>query len=125
MGTKKRVFVSFAIEDKSLRTMLRGQSRLGDCPIEYTDFSVKEPWDSSWKTNCRTRIRGCDAVIALLTDNVKNADGARWEIKCAVDEGVPLLGVYANSDRYKPPELVGAPVITWTWSGISNWIEKL
>src|SRR4051812_2547492 len=107
MASTKRIFVGFAVEDKKYRDLLRGQSKLGDCPIDYTDFSVKQPWDSSWKTLCRSRIKGCDGVIALLSNNVKNADGARWEIKCAVEEGVPLLGVYIKDDRYKPPEMDG------------------
>ena len=126
MATTKRVFVGFAVEDKKYRDLLRGQSKLGDCPIDYTDFSVKEPWDSSWKTKCRQRIKGCDGVIALLSKNVKNADGARWEIKCAVEEGVPILGVHIfKDDAYVPTELSGKKVISWTWDGIGNWIKKL
>lgn len=125
MASTKRIFVSFAIEDRSSRDLMRGQSRLGGSPIEYTDYSVKQPWDSSWKTQCRSRIKGCDGVIALLSNNVRNADGARWEIQCAVDEGIPVLGVHIGSDRYVPTELAGKRVITWTWDGIANWINRL
>ena len=120
------MFVGFAVEDRDARDLLRGQSKLGDCPIEYTDFSVKEPWSSSWKTKCRQRIKGCDGVIALLSRNVRNADGARWEIKCAIEEGVPILGVHVHkSDSYKPPELNGKRAISWTWNGIANFVEGL
>ncbi len=87
MATKKRIFVGFAVEDKRCRDLLRGQARLGGCPIEYTDMSAKQAWDSAWKTRCRTRIKGCDGFVALLSKNVRTADGARWEIKCAVEEG--------------------------------------
>ncbi len=126
MAPTMRIFVGFAVEDKNYRDLLRGQSRLGDCPIDYTDFSVKEPWDSAWKTKCRQRIKGCDGVIALLSTNVKNADGARWEIKCAVDEAVPILGVHIfKDDAYVPSELSGEKVISWTWDGIGNWIKQL
>lgn len=126
MASKKRIFVGFAIEDQKYRDMLRGQSSLGGCPIEYTDFSVKQPWDSAWKTNCRTRIRGCDGVIAMLSKNTRSADGARWEIQCAVEEGVPLLGVHIHQDDdYKPHEIAGKKVIRWTWDGIGNWIKAL
>ncbi len=108
------------------RDLLRGQSKLGGCPIDYTDFSVKEPWDSAWKTKCRQRIKGCDGVIALLSTDVKNADGARWEIKCAVDEAVPILGVHIfKDDTYVPSELSRRKVIGWTWDGIGNWIKQL
>ena len=121
----KRVFVAFAMEDAWARQLLRGQSRLGSCPISYTDFSVKTPWVSSWKTRCRTRIRGCDGVIALLSSNTRQAQGARWEIRCAQEEGIPLLGVYIGSDRYKPPEITGRRVIRWTWQGIGNFVARI
>jgi len=122
----KRIFIGFAVEDKQYRDLLRGQSKLGDCPIEYTDYSVKEPWSSAWKTECRKRIKGCTGVIALISKNTKNADGARWEIQCAVEEGVPVLGVHIfKDDDDVPPELAGKTVIRWTWPGIGNWINKL
>lgn len=122
----KRIFISFAIEDETYRNLLRGQSRLGDCPIAYTDYSVKKPWDSSWKTECRQRIKGCVGVIALLSKNTKDADGARWEMTCAIDENIPILGVHIfQDDDYIPPELTGKKVIRWTWDGIANWVNKL
>lgn len=124
MATTKRIFIGFAVEDKQYRDLLRGQSKLGDSPIDYTDMSVKQPWDSSWKTKCRQRIKGCDGFIALLSKNVRNADGARWEIKCAMDEGVPLLHIFREDD-YTPSEIQGRRVIRWTWDGIGNWIKKL
>lgn len=126
MASTKRVFVGFAVEDKQYRDLLRGQSKLGDCPIDYTDFSVKEPWSNSWKTKCRARIKGCDGMIALLSKNVKDADGARWEIRCAIEESVPILGVHIfKVDAYIPPELSGKQVIPWTWDGIGNWVKTL
>ncbi|MBS1844262.1 MAG: hypothetical protein JST53_07575 [Actinobacteria bacterium] len=125
MAGKKRIFVGFAIEDQAARNLMRGQSRLGHSPIEYTDFSVKEPWSAGWKTKCRSRLRQCDGMIALLSNNTRNAQGARWEIKAAIEEGIPVLGVFAGADRYKPPEIAGKPVVTWTWAGIGNWIDRL
>jgi len=126
MTAKRRIFVGFAIEDEKYRNLLRGQSRLGDSPIEYTDYSVKESWSSSWKTNCRQRIRSCDGFIGLLSSNTRNAEGARWEIKCAVEEDVPVLGVYClREDTYTPTEIVGQKLIYWTWDGIANFINKL
>lgn len=59
----KRIFISFAIEDKKLRDILKGQAKNEKCPFGFVDMSVKQPWDSQWKTNCRSRIKGCDGVI--------------------------------------------------------------
>lgn len=89
-------------------------------------MSAKEPWDSSWKTNCRTRIKGCDGVIALLSSNSLDSDGEKWEITCAKDEDVPLLGVYIHSnDSSYLSEMNGEKKIKWTWDGIADFIDGL
>ena len=126
MADDKRIFIAFAVEDKSYRDLLRGQSKLGDSPIEYVDMSAKEPWSDSWKTRCRTRIKGCDGVIALLSSNSLSADGQKWEIKCAKDEDVDLIGVYIHSDDSSyPSEMNGVKKIKWTWDGIADFINGL
>ena len=123
---KKRVFVSFAVEDKRYRDLLRGQSRLNRSPIEFIDFSVKTPWTNAWKTQCRQRIKGCDGMVALLSRSTRNAAGARWEIECAVEEGIPVLGVHVHQgDRYVPPEIGRNQTISWTWDGVANFINRL
>ncbi len=123
----KRVFISFAIEDKDARTMLVGQARNANSPFEFVDMSVKAPWDNAWKTRCRARIKGCDAVIALISKKTRAADGARWEMKCAKEEGKPMLGVHIHADDKGaiPPELTGYKVIEWSWPGIASFLNKI
>jgi hypothetical protein len=65
------------------------------------------------------------ARLALLSKNVMKADGARWEIKRAVEENIPVLGVLIHGDEDKPQETQGKRVIRWTWDGIGNWINHL
>lgn len=124
MAKNNRIFVSFAIEDVFYRNGLVNQAKDERSPFEFTDMSVKEPWEDSWKTRCRTKIRGCDGVIALIGPNTKNATGARWEIKCAADEKIPMIAVHIHKDssrRYMPPELVGHEVIDWSWEGMTQF----
>ncbi|BAW84636.1 Uncharacterised protein [Streptococcus pneumoniae] len=124
----KRIFISFAIEDENLRDLLRGQSRNTNSPFEFVDMSVKQPWDSQWKTKCRTRIRGCDGMISIITRNTKNADGQIWEMNCAKDEGIPLLAIYGNNSHIGatiPNECGYLPVVDWNWEKISAWIKQL
>jgi hypothetical protein len=64
-------------------------------------------------------------VVALLSSNTRLALGERWEIRCAREEGIPIIGVYVGADRYKPPEIAGKRVITWTWNGIGNFVNRL
>lgn len=65
MPKNNRIFISFAVEDKTYRDFLLGQARNEKSPFEFVDMSVKNPWDSAWKTSCRTKIKGCDGMIAL------------------------------------------------------------
>ena len=125
--TTKRIFISFAIEDSQYRDLLKGQSLNTDSPFTYTDLSAKKAWDSMWKTNCRTRIKGCDGVIALISKNTRNADGAKWEMECANDEGIRMIGVHIHKDDkvQVPAELSGNKVVSWTWDAIKNFINSL
>lgn len=123
----KRIFISFAIEDATFRDFLVGQAKNDNSPFEFVDMSVKEPWDNSWKTRCRTRIKGCDGMIALLSKNTSKADGAIWEMKCAVDEGVAILPVHIYKDNkgVVPSVLAGTPDIEWGWPAIRAFIDSL
>ena len=63
-------------------------------------MSVKDPYDTEWKQRVRTRIRRSDGVIALVSSSTPKAARQLWEIKCARDEGKPLLG---SLDRGRVP----------------------
>lgn len=127
MARAHRIFISFAVEDAKYRDMLKGQAHNERSPFEFVDMSVKEPWDTQWKTRCRSKIKGCDGVIALLSKKTWDAEGARWEMKCAVEEGIPIIGVYIHKDDKGaiPPELKGKKVIEWTWAGIKQFLDSL
>lgn len=121
-----RIFVSFAIEDESTKILFTGQAKHDKVPYEFTDMSVKKPWDSQWKTNCRSRIKGCDGVIVLITKHLKNADGALWEINCAIEEQIPIIGVYMKDASLSdvPIDLNGVKKINWTWDEIASFVNS-
>ena len=123
----KTIFISFAIEDKFARDNLVYQSQQNKTPFSFTDMSVKQPWDSAWKTKCRARIQTCDGVIAFVSNNTYNAEGARWEIECAYDEGIPVYPVYIHDEGVSriPAELSGKRIYHWTWPNISGFINGL
>ena len=127
MSKKYRMFISFAVpEDTYARDFLVGQARNAKTPFEFVDMSVKEPWSEEWKNRCRTKIKGCDGFIGLLSKNTLAASGARWEINCAKEEGIPILVVHIQKDdKSIPPEMVGQKVIEWSWQGISDFLDSL
>lgn len=123
-----RVFISFAAEDQVYRDFLVGQARNEKSPFEFTDMSVKEPWSEKWKTNCRTKIKGCDAMITLVSKKTPKADGQLWEINCAKEERVPVRGIYVSEDQKPttlPAEFQGVRVVNWTWDNIKNFLNSL
>lgn len=123
MADKKVIFVAFAIEDKTQRDFLRGQSLNTKSPFEYVDMSVKEPYDSEWKERVRTRIRRSDGVIALVSKNSLSSSGEKWEIKSAQEEKKPLRGVWAYSDDRT--KIDGVNTVVWTWDNIKAFIDSL
>ena len=123
----KNIFISFAIEDKFARDHLVHQEEQARVPFSFADMSAREAWDNSWKTRCRERIKQCDGVVALLSPRTRLADGAKWEMQCAIEEGIPIMGVHIHKDNKGqiPSELDGEKVIEWTWDGIKRFIDGL
>lgn len=125
---KRRIFVSFAIEDRNLRDLLVGQAKNVQSPFKFVDLSVKRPWDSAWKSRCRTRIKGCAGVLVIVTRDTMKADGQLWEINCAREEEIPRRAIWGRQEdrpRRLPSELNGMRIVNWTWDNISNWINSL
>ncbi len=130
MAEKNRIFISFAIEDARCRDLLKGQAKNDKSPFEFVDMSVKEPWDEQWKTRCRTKIKGCDGMIALVSKKTANADGALWEVKCGKEEleTSRIRGIYVDSNNKPsslPAEFAGIRVVEWTWPNIKSFLDSL
>ncbi len=126
--SKKKVFISFAVEDRDIRDLMAGQSRNNKTPFEFVDRSVKIPYENAWKTQCRERIMACHGVIVLVSENIYKAEGLHWEIKCAKEEGIPVRAIYArkNSHGCKIPDVLkGHHVYKWTWDNINNFVNEL
>lgn len=126
MADTKVVFIAFAKEDETTRNLFTGQRVHPDTPFEFVDMSVKEPYESEWRKRVQTRIRRIDGVIALISSSTPKATGQLFEIKCAVEEEKPLLGIWIEDGyRTKPTEMGSASCVTWTWDNVANFIDSL
>jgi hypothetical protein len=123
MADKKVIFVAFAIEDERQRDLLKGQSLHTNSPFEYIDMSVKEAYTDDWKAKVRTRIKRSAGVIALVSKNSLTSSGQKWEIACAQEEGVPVLGIRAYSTD--TTAIVGVTTKAWSWDTIADFIDGL
>ena len=112
----------------SLTSRKMDENPIGSAPMweKCLILEVKQPWDSSWKTNCKLRIKSCDAMIVLVSENTENADGAIWEINCAKDLGLKIRGIYIKNGSIlnKPSEMFGILCEEWTWENVKDFIEK-
>jgi hypothetical protein len=102
------------------------QAKNSRSPFELIDMSVKEPWlEKEWKRKCRKKIQQCDCMIALLSKNTWHSSGARWEIKCARQEGLRLIGMHIKKDDKGavPPELQGKRTIEWSWENLEKFLK--
>ena len=126
MTFNKIVFIAFAKEDETTRNLFTGQRVHPRTPFEFIDMSVKEPYASEWKARVRTRILRSHGVIALVSSNTPTASGQLWEIRCAVEESRPLLGVWIEPGyRTKPALMSTARCVEWTWENVASFIDTL
>lgn len=124
----KKLFVSFAIEDKRYRDFLVAQGKNERSPFTFVDMSVKEPWTQKiWKDKCREQIKECDGMIVLLSKSTWHSSGSRWEIKCAREEKIPVVGMHIkkNEKGATPPELSGKKIIEWNWPNLEKSINDM
>src|SRR5689334_22350510 len=106
-NAKKKIFISFAIEDQRYRDFLVTQGENDRSPFTFIDMSVKQPWNEVvWKRKCRKKIKRCDGMIVLLSKSTWHSGGLRWEVKCAKEEGVPVIGMHIKKSEKSaiPPE---------------------
>lgn len=121
-----QVFIAFASEDVRQRDLLKGQAKNVNSGFDYVDMSVKQPYDSAWKTRTKERIKRSHGVIVLLSKSSQKADGQRWEVECALGLRKPVLGIYAyNHDRSVPTYFPRNRVRDWTRPNLRAFINSL
>jgi hypothetical protein len=122
----KTVFLAFAEQDELFRDVFTAQwSRAGD-QARFLAPPADGACPQQWQRDVRERIRGCDGVIALIGGGTSDSPAARWQLRCAVAEGKPLLGLWVEPEhRGKPAEMGPARCESWTWENIGDFLDGL
>jgi hypothetical protein len=119
---KKRVFVSFDVDnDEGAKTMLAGQAKHPESPVDFKDASVKEPLVGDWKEKVRRRMDNVDIVIVLCGARTHTANGVAAELTIARDKQKEyfLLAAYADKSCTRPTSASSADKIyNWTWDNL-------
>lgn len=123
----RNVFTSFHVEDESQVNLLREQAKNEKFDIEFRDYSVKEPFDEKWKTNCRERIAQTSATICMIGEKTAEREAVIWELEESFRQGKKVIGVKIHRDRDDPipRPLVenNAPIVEWDLEKISRLLE--
>ncbi|GAA1758855.1 TIR domain-containing protein [Kocuria aegyptia] len=122
----RTVFLAYAEQDEPYRDLFTTQwARSGD-QARFLDSPTGAACSEQWKKDVRERIRGCDGVIALIGGATPDSAVARWQIRCAVAEGKPLMGLWVEGNHQgKPAEMGPARCESWTWENIGDFLDRL
>jgi hypothetical protein len=119
---KRNVFLSFAYEDIDEVNLLRGQAKNENSSIEFNDWSVREPFDSSRadyiKQRIGERISQCSVTVVYLSASSAKSSWVNWEIEESVKRGKKVIAVHKG--EVAPNTLPKAalehrvPVVPWS-----------
>jgi len=127
-----RAFLSFVQEDLNIVNLFRGQAKNERFDLEFSDYSIKEPFDS----------RNADYIARGITDQIKlatmticlygpttySSKWVDWELKKTLELGKPIMGVYLYNDgriKYYPAPLEKWPKIPWDIAQIVKTMDQL
>ena len=116
------------MDDEAQVGLLRHQSQDDRFDLEFTDYSVKEPFDEKWRTNCTERINKSDVFVVMIGENTHTREAVLWEINKAYELGKPVIGVriQRDSNHTIPEPMRGnhARIVNWSMEEIQNAINE-
>ena len=130
MASANQVFISFALKDTNLRDKLVEQINKEKPEAKCVDMPMKKSWESAWRTEVQETVRGCAGVIGLISESIGRADGQQWELRCALDSGLPVLLICDKYSMDIPakqlPELIrDKDIRLWEEATVSGFLNRL
>lgn len=130
MASTNQVFISFALKDNDLRDKLVEQINQLRPEVKCVDMPMKKSWESAWKTEVQDTVRGCAGVIGLISESITRADGQQWELRCALDSGLPVILICDRDSQDIPtkqlPDLIkDRDIRLWEEATVSGFLNGL
>jgi DNA-directed RNA polymerase subunit L len=128
----RNVFLSFVEEDLNLVNLFRGQAKNENNDLEFSDYSVKEPFDSKNTDYIRQQIRNLikkvSVTLCLIGETTYKSRWVDWEISTSAELGKGLVGVRLHSS---PKDIIPrslennkAEIVDWDIKKIVQAIER-
>jgi len=116
------------MEDEAQVSLLRHQAKSDKFNLNFTDFSVKKPFDDNWKTRCEKRIKQASITIVMIGPETYKRPAVLWEINKSYELGKKVVGVRIRKDKKDPipgPLLRNkTKIIKWNMEAIQNELDK-
>lgn len=128
---RKNVFLSFAYEDLSEVNLLRGQARNENSDIEFNDWSVREPYNSSRadyiKQRIGERISQSSVTVVYVSTETAKSDWVNWEVQESLRRGKAVVAVHKGDIAPKdlPKSVTENNIKVVSWSQLAATLEKL
>ncbi len=121
-SVRKNVFISFAYEDIDAVTLLRGQAKNENSPIEFNDLSVREPFDSERasyiKQKLTDRINQSSTTVVYLSHDTAASSWVRWEVDKSLELGKRVIATHSGDvPAGTVPDFIsskGIKVVPWS-----------
>jgi antiphage defense system Thoeris ThsB-like protein len=127
-----RAFLSFVQEDLDLVNLFRGQARNQRFDLEFDDYSIKVPFNSSnvdyIGRGITDQIRLATLTICLYGPTTWQSEWVIWELNKTIEMGKPIMGVSLYSDgrtRHYPAPLERWPKLGWNIDAIVRTMGDL
>lgn len=127
-----RTFLSFVHEDLDHVNLFRGQAKNKASDLEFSDYSIKEPYNSTnadyIKRQIAPQISRASLTMCLYGPTTYTSKWVDWELEKAVELMKPIMGVQLYSDgsiKYHPTILKDYPRIGWDIDLIVKTMRKL
>ncbi len=127
-----KAFLSFVREDLEMVSLFRGQAKSDRSPLEFADYSIKEPFDSDNAEYIRReigeQIKLVTLTICLYGPTTHASQWVNWELSKSLELDKPLMGVCLYNDgrvKYHPASLEKWPRVGWNISQIVETMERL
>lgn len=126
------VFLSFDAEDKDMVSLFRGQAKNENNDLEFSDYSVKEPFNSTnadyIKSQIRNLIDKVSVCVCLIGYKTSKSQWVDWEIRESAKRSKGLVGVRLHKSPYLdiPPQALtdnDATIVNWDINEIMRAIN--
>ena len=125
---KRNVFISFHMEDEAQVGLLRHQAKNEKFNLNFSDYSVKKPFNNRWKARCEERIKQSSITVVMIGTDTYKRPAVLWEINKSYELGKKVIGVRIHKNGKDPipgPLLRNkAKIINWSMEGIQNELDK-